>query len=133
MFKNIQFKIILIFFLIGIIIISGLGIFFLNSLNEVSMQIQNEQITTIEQISNSINEIHINTRTTLTIATVVFAIVGVLIAIFLSKFVIYPINKLIKSAEKISDDDKKIKTKHKKANEVGELNNVFGINSKESN
>ena len=127
MFKNIQFKIILIFFLIGIIIISGLGIFFLNSLNEVSMQIQNEQITTIEQISNSINEIHINTRTTLTIATVVFAIVGVLIAIFLSKFVIYPINKLIKSAEKISDDDKKIKTKHKKANEVGELNNVFGI------
>ena len=30
MFKNIQFKIILIIFLVGIVIISGLGVFFLH-------------------------------------------------------------------------------------------------------
>lgn len=44
MFKNIQFKIILIFFLIGILIISGLGVFFLNSLDNLNMQIQNGQV-----------------------------------------------------------------------------------------
>ena len=129
MFKNIQFKIILIFFLIGIIIISGLGVFFLNSINQISVQIDNGQVNTIQQVSNSIDIIRINTKVMLAIATVVFAIVGVLIAIFLSKFVIYPINKLIKSAEKISDDDKKskIQTKNKKVNDAGEFKNVFGI------
>ena len=35
MFKNIQFKIILVFFIIGIIIISGLGISFINSLQMI--------------------------------------------------------------------------------------------------
>ncbi len=35
MFKNIQFKIILVFFLVGILIISGLGIFFLNASNDL--------------------------------------------------------------------------------------------------
>ncbi len=129
MFKNIQFKIILIFFLIGIIIISGLGVFFLNSINQINVQIDSGQASTMQQVSNDIDIIRINTKVMLAIATVVFAIVGVLIAIFLSKFVIYPINKLIKSAEKISDDDKKSKTqtKNKKVNDAGEFKNVFGI------
>lgn len=38
MFKNIQFKIILVFFIIGILIISGLGIFFLNATNTLEMR-----------------------------------------------------------------------------------------------
>ena len=88
MFKNIQFKIILVFFLIGIIIISGLGIFFLNSVNQINIQIENGQVSNIEQISNMINNIGLNTKTTLIIAAVVFAVVGGLIAIFLSRFVI---------------------------------------------
>ncbi len=45
MFKNIQFKIILIFFFIGIVIIGGLGAFFIMSLNGINTQIQAEQIT----------------------------------------------------------------------------------------
>ena len=57
--------------------------------------------------------------------------VGVLIAIFLSRYVIYPLNKLIESAVKITDEEKKTKTsnkKHKKKKgEVGNLENVFGM------
>lgn len=129
MFKNIQFKIILVFFLIGIIIISGLGIFFLNSINNVSIQIQNGQVENIQQILNITNQISINTKTILIIASVVFIVVGILIAMFLSKFVIYPLNKLIQSAEKIADEDKTNKktSKGKKGNDVGDLENVFGI------
>lgn len=126
MFKNTQFKIILIFFLVGIVIISGLGIFFLNSLNIMDMQIQNGQVNQIEQI---IDNIRINTNTTLIIAGVVFTIASLLIAIFLSRFVMYPINKLIQSAEKIAEEDKSLSkpTKNKKKNDVGNLENVFDI------
>lgn len=44
MFKNIQFKAVLMFFLIEILIICGLGAFFLNSIDELNLQIQNGQI-----------------------------------------------------------------------------------------
>ena len=54
--------------------------------------------------------------------------IGIISAIFLSRFVIYPINKLIKSAERITEeninDDKKTK---KKRNDLGDLENVFGV------
>lgn len=129
MLKNIQFKIILVFFLVGIVIISGLGIVFLNSINNVEMQIESGQVNSIRQVSDMNSYIITNTRTTLFIAAIVFAVVGVLIAIFLSRFVIYPINKLIESAEKIADDEKASKksSKAKKKNNVGALENVFGI------
>ena len=106
MFKNIQLKIILVFFLIGIVIISGLGIFSLNSLNSLNSKIQNENIANLPEVSQEINQITSNTTTVLVIISVTYAIVGILIAIILSKFVIYPINKLIKSAEKINEDEK---------------------------
>ena len=138
MFKNVQFKIILIFFLIGIIIISGLGIFFLNALNALNLLIQNGQ-----EISDAvIKNLYTDTKVTLAIAGVTFAIMGVLVSVFLSRFVIYPINKLIKSAEKITEEDKTHKIglkgnkedkeprktkKNKKKNNVGDLQSVFGV------
>ncbi len=130
MFKNLQFRIILVFFLIGIIIISGLGIFFLNSINYASMQIQNGQVQNTKQTLEILNQLNINTKTILIIASIVFIVVGLLIAIFLSRFVIYPLNKLIKSAEQITTDDEsssKINSKGKKRKEIADLKNVFGI------
>jgi two-component system sensor histidine kinase VicK len=126
MFKNIQFKMILIFFLIGIIIIGGFGIFFIESLNNMSTQIQTNQITEVGQVLDFINNLKNNTKLILVISTSIFILVGILISIFLSKFVIYPINKLIKSAEKITDEEPKEKKKNKK-NEMGNLENVFGL------
>ena len=103
MLKNIQFnKIILVLFLIGMIVISGLGIFFLDSLNTLNEQIQQGQTVQIQEIQNK-------TIWVLEIAGVGFAIVGILAAILLSKYFIYPINKLIKSAEKITEEDRNVK------------------------
>lgn len=129
MFKNIQFKIILVFFLIGIIIISGLGIFFLNSINNINMQVQEGQVQNMQQITDILNQLNINTKNILIIASIVFIVIGLLIAIFLSKFVIYPLNKLIQSAEKITDDENLSKSsqKGKKGKDVKDLKNVFGI------
>lgn len=124
MLKNVQFnKIILVLFLIGIIIIGGLGIFFLNSLNALQEQIQVGQAANI-----NMQELQNKTLWVLGIAGIVFAVVSVLMAIFLSKFIIYPINKLIKSAEKITEEDKSGKKifKNKKGNEAQDLENVLG-------
>ena len=145
MFKNIQFKIILIFFIIGIIIISGLGISFINSLRMLSVKVEEGQVTA-EQVEQILNVIQNRTFITLTVAGVVFAVIGIISAVFLSRFVIYPINKLIKSAEKITEEDvdklddnsdkngdkkasKKSKKKslRKKGNDLGDLENIFGV------
>ena len=125
MFRNMQLKIILIFFLVGIILIGGLGITFITNMNNINMQVINGQITELEQITNIIKQIQNNTVAIIIISGIVFSIVGILLAIFLSKFVIYPINKLIKSAEKITEEDKN-KKRNKKNNDMGELENVFG-------
>ena len=129
MFKNIQFKIILIFFLASIIITSGLGIVFVNSLNSLNSQIMNGQVDKLEEISQILLNISIHTKMSLLVAVILFAIIGIVIAVILSEFVIYPINKLIKSAERINEDDKNIKNifKSKKGNEVGDLENVINV------
>ena len=129
MFKNIQFTIILIFFLIGIIIIGGFGIFFIDSLNAITEQVESNQISQMGQILEEINQLKLNTKVILVVSSATFILVGILIAMFLSKFVIYPINKLIKSAEKITDEDTKNKkgTRSKKRSEMGNLENAFGI------
>ena len=127
MLKNTQFKIVLIFFLVGIVIISGIGVFFFNSLNMINTQIG--QDISINQLQQIINNLEINTRTVLVVSGIVFALVSLIIAIFLSKFVIYPINKLIQSAEKIKEEEKISNTvsKGKKKKDVGNLENVFDI------
>lgn len=124
MAKNIQFKIVLIFFIIGITIISGLGIFYINSLNTVQAQIGEVTVNEIQQI---INNTRTNINTVLIISGIVFTIITIFIAMFLSKFVIYPVNKLIQSAEKIKEEDKNIVTKGKKKKDVGNLENVFDM------
>ena len=126
MFKNIRFKIILIFFLIGIIIITGLGIFFLNAINDLQVQVTNQNFANVEQEIQILQNLKVNTIITLIIVGVLLIIVGLLIAGFLSKFVIYPINKLIKSAEKVTEEDRK-KFKSKKSNDVEDLESVLGI------
>ena len=107
MFRSIQFKIIVVFFLIGIIVITGLGLVYIQSINNLEMNLSNKEIGNIEQLAQYIEQMRNMNITALIIAGVVFFVSGILIAVVLSRFVIYPINKLIKSAEKITEDEKK--------------------------
>ena len=121
MLKSTQLKIVLIFFIVGILIISALGFCFMNSINLI-----NPEAIENEGLENIVNAIQQNTRMVLIVATVVFTLISIIIAVFLSKFVIYPINKLIKSAEKVTEEDRK-KFKSKKSNDVEDLESVLGI------
>ena len=105
MSKNIQIKVIFIFFLIGVLIICGMGVSFIISLDNVGTQIQANQITQMGQVIEKINQIEFNTKIIIAISIIAFVIIAIIMAIILSKYVIYPINKLIKSAEKIAEDE----------------------------
>ena len=127
MFKSTQFKIILVFFLANIIIVGGLAVFFMNSLDYLNSQIVNGQVQNLEQVSQTLIEIIAQTKNSVIIAGILFALIGIATAAILSKFVIYPINKLIKSAERISEEDKNLKKsfKSKRGNEAHDLENVI--------
>ena len=134
MFKNTQFKIIVIFFVVGIILIGTLGAFYIYSLEIVKTQINANNIVEIGQVVQEINQIKHNTIMALGVVAIVFAIIGCLISAFLSEFVIYPINKLIKSAERVTEDDSKNKAKNKKKrNDVDDLESAFGLMTTELN
>lgn len=98
----------------------------MNSLNIISQKIQVEQNLDIGQVTDMINQLENNTKVAVIIFSIAYIIVGIIIAVILSKFVIYPINKLIKSAEKITEEESKEK-KNKKKGEMSNLENVFGI------
>ncbi len=132
MFKNTQFRIILIFFLAGIILIGAMGTFYIYSLNNLNAQIADKVITDVQQISIRINQIKHNTLISGAIVAATFAIIGYCVSAFLSKFVIYPINKLIKSAEKMTEDENK-RTNRKKKNNVNDLASAFGLVTTELN
>ncbi len=123
MLKNIQFnKIILLLFLIGMLTIGVIGVFFLTSIQSLHGQVQAGEVLEFEQLRNKTFEV-------LIIAEIVFASVCILSAIMLSKYIIYPINKLIKSAEQIAEEDKEarsfLKTKKRKGSQ--DLEDVLGI------
>ena len=108
MFKNMQFKIILIIFIIGIVIISALSITTISQINLIEGSIE---ISTTEESLQLIENIRTNMYWVIGILITVFTVLMIITAIFLSKFVIYPIDKLIKSAEKVTGEEEKIKNK----------------------
>ncbi len=117
MFKNIQFKLILVIFVISISIIGSLGVFCINYLNIINSQILAGQIQEVGQVINQINQLKNDIEIILIVFSVVFLVIAIAVAMYLSKFVIYPINKLIKGADKITEEDKK-KGKRAKNNEA---------------
>ena len=114
--KNTQIKIVLIFFIIGLTIISSMGCYFVYLL-------MNEDL--ISNIDKYINDVRIS----IMISCTFFAIISILIGIFLSRFVITPMSKLIKSAEKIAAGesiDNVIDTT-KNVNKENELAKAFSL------
>lgn len=74
----------------------------------------------------NVQELQQKTMCVLGIAGIAFAMVGILAALILSRYIVYPINKLIKSAETITEEEKKgKKTSKKKKGKT--LENVLGV------
>ncbi len=138
MFRSIQFKIIVVFFLIGIVVITGLGLIYIQSINNLEISLSNNEIGNIEQLAQHVEQMRNINITALIVAGIIFLISGILIAFVLSRFVIYPINKLIKSAEKITEEEKKKDKQHfikedikKSKKDMVNIENVLGTMTNE--
>lgn len=117
MIKNIQLKIVLIFFILGMLTIIGLGFFFTNSLEAINVAINTAEVTDVINVNIS------NVKLILMISLVTLGVISIIVGIFLSKTVVKPIDKLIKNAEKLTSKEK---GKHiRSKNEIDNLADTF--------
>lgn len=129
MIRNIQNKIVFIFFMLGLIIVTGLGFYFTSVLEGINQIVNSQTITEVNLSEAIVNQMW-QIKIALIVALSIFGAFCILAGIFLSKTVIMPINRLLVSAEKISKGEKveiKKNENGKSKSEVDELVDAFGI------
>lgn len=127
MFKKTHIKTIMTFFVIGILIITGLGIINIVNLNDIKLQIENiDAAVEIEKRINSLIKLTI-------ILDSVYSVICIIMAIVFSKILNKPIIKLISDAEKIVSNENKVdKQKNKDDDEVVNAFNMVTDELKEN-
>jgi len=133
MVKSIQIKIVMIFMILGIAIITGLGLTFIYKLNYINTKIEEINLTSTEIQQLLISHIE-QTREIIYISLVIFAMLIIILAIFMARVIIKPISRLVKSAEMIANGqdieiDYLADNKHK--SEIDELVEAFSIMNRE--
>jgi two-component system sensor histidine kinase VicK len=121
MLKSIQVKIVMIFSILGIIVISALGLFCLYEVENIcTLQgIQEETAFVIyEQISNI--------KTAMYVSIGIFILGTIIISFFVYKVILAPISKLVKSAEMLSHT-KKYLGDGKSKTDIDDLADAFGV------
>ena len=134
MLRNIQIKIVLIFAVTGILILSLLGAVVIFNLQKMDVLLAEHAISTIEEWQTVINQDINQMKYTILIAISVFAVICIVIGIFVSKSMISPLTKLIQGAQDVAEGrnvDLKDIEKNKKKNDVDELVSAFGVMNNE--
>ena len=131
MFKGTQIKIILMFFVIGVILITGLDFYYTQTYKEilVTTHSADELYTVTNQKIQEIQKFTIYALSAL-------GIICISAGVFISRSIVAPIKRLVKSAEKIANGEsvELIPTNQKKKrrkNDMDELVNAFSIMTSE--
>lgn len=129
MLKSIQIKLILVFMILGIIVINSLGFYFLRELVGMNTMISLENLNN-QEIKDMISLQITETRNIIIGVLAGFTVLMIIVGIVVSKIVISPLNKLIKSAQMITNGEKvEMKTlepvKKKKRSDIDELVEAF--------
>ena len=129
MLKNIQIKTVMIFAILGIIMITFIGMFNIKYLENMAEILNNNENTEIVlDINNKIND----TKKILSVSLGIFGVSSVVIGIVGTHIVVSPITKLLKSAEGItSGKDAKRINDGKKKNEINDLLDAFSVMNNE--
>ncbi len=130
MFKSLQIKIVLIFMVLGILMLGVQGILFMNNLQQIA-----QNATGYNEVQNMVVQEANQARNLTIILTITFIIISIVVAAFLIKAIISPMNKLTKSAEKVAKNKKTSKaiSDGKNKNEVDELTEAFEMMDNELN
>ncbi len=126
MTKNIQFRILLIFLIIGIAFIVGISCYSISILENLK-NMQNQ----VELQQNLTNQIE-NLKSISAVSLGTFFIIILIMGIFISKSITKPITKLIKSVEKVTaGEDVKLESENGTDTQIGELVNAFTLMTNE--
>lgn len=126
MFKKTHIKTIMTFFIIGLIIITSLGIINVLNLNDIKMQISN--INTEVEIEKRIETL---IKFTITL-DIIYSVICIVMAIVFSRVLNKPIIKLISDAEKMVSNEKIDKKKNTDDDEVVNAFNMVTEELKEN-
>ena len=97
---NKPFRLILIVFILELVVVASLGLVFQRQLEKVEYKIEVGEITTLDQVQDNYIKLKNEINTTLIIGMSIFGVITILLAIYLSKMVIYPLKRMIESKEK---------------------------------
>ncbi len=119
MLKNVQFKIILLFSILGIFLILGMGLLGMVNMKELLLQEETLQNSVqVFQIQTQIQSIGIVTI----ILLLLYGIAAIIISLFMSQSILNPLSKIMKSTPRITEGKSK---RTKKQKEVDEITNAF--------
>lgn len=128
MLKNVQLKIILIFSILGIVLIGGLGSIFIYNLQNINTEAIAQSGQEVEEYQQLISMQVQNMKMVTIILLSVFGLISILIGVFVAKVILDPITKLIDSAPITTKDGLnkgQENTEGKKKTEVDELTDAF--------
>ncbi len=103
--KKLQNEILLIIFVVGIIIITGMGVFFISMSNQFNMFVSSLEDITPQEINHVINGQIYQTKILILGTILVFSCIVFVIRIFITDNIIKPINKMIDNAQKITNGE----------------------------
>ncbi|MDO5557836.1 MAG: ATP-binding protein [Clostridia bacterium] len=96
--KDIQLQVMMLLFVLGMVIIIGTGFFYINLLKNFENNVGYD-------ITEEINILVAQTKILINVSTILFGIIVIIIATFLSKVVVMPITRLVESIKKISEGE----------------------------
>ncbi len=138
--KRLQNKVLLIFLIIGMAIILGMGAFFAHIINQSNIFIGSSEYITSQELNNIVNTQMNQTKILILGTILVFSCIVIIIGIFVSEVVVKPINKMVENARKLANGESvelielnKKRKKRKRKNELDSIINIIGFMNGEMN
>lgn len=97
--KNTPLKIVLIVFITEMVILVGLGFVLQTKILSIHTKIEKNELIETEQVNIEIKNLSKDVNSVIIASSLIFFSIAVGLAIFTSKYIVYPINKLLKSKE----------------------------------
>ena len=129
--KNIQLKTVIIFTILGIVAIVGLGAYFLINIQDTYNVINNVENITKQETLDILSNLNEEGTIIAIYALVAFLIIAIGIAVYIVTKVTMPLNRLIDSAKKVATGEEAKLEDKKNAKEVDEIANALGMMTSE--
>ena len=97
--KNTPLKVVLLIFITEIIILVGLGIFLQMNISKIHTEIDTEEIISLDEVDLEIEKLSKNIDVVLIVASIVFVTIAIVLSIYMSRVIVYPLNKFLKSKD----------------------------------